>query len=121
MCSQHEIKIAPSTYYDARSRRPSKRAVRDAELVALIEAERSRQKLLARLGARKVWLHLRGKGRDVARCTIEQLYRQQSWVGALRQRRLKALPSDGTERPVDLVDRQFGALRPNQLWVADFT
>ncbi len=119
--AEHGIKIAPSTYYDARSRQPSKRALRDAELVALIEAERSRQKLLARLGARKMWLHLRGKGHDVARCTIERLYRQQGWVGALRQRRLTALPSDGTERPVDLVDRQFWASRPNQLWVADFT
>ena len=46
----HGIKIAPSTYYEARSRRPSRRALRDAELVALIKAERARQKLLARLG-----------------------------------------------------------------------
>lgn len=48
-----------------------------AELVALIVAERTRQKLIARFGARKMWLHLRGKGHDVARCTIERLYREQ--------------------------------------------
>ena len=119
--SEHGVKIAPSTFYEARNRQPSKRAVRDAELVALIEAERARQKLLARLGARKMWLHLRGRGHDVARCTVERLYRQQGWVGALRQRRLKALASDGTARPADLVDRQFWASRPNQLWVTDFT
>ena len=119
--TEHGVKIAPSTYYDARSRRPSKRTLRDGQIVALIQAERSRQKLFARLGARKMWLHLRGQGHEVARCTIERLYRQQGWVGALRQRRLKALPSDGTQRPGDLVDRQFWASRPNQLWVADFT
>ena len=119
--SEHGVKIAPSTYYDARRRRPSKRALRDADLVALIEAERARQKLLKRFGARKMWIHLRGRGHDVARRTVERLYRQQGWVGALRQRRLIALPCDGTSRPEDLVDRQFWASRPNQLWVADFT
>jgi putative transposase len=117
----HGIKIAPSTYYEVRSRRPSKRSLRDGEIVALIEAERSRQKLVARLGARKMWLHLRGLGHEVARCTVERLYRQQGWIGAMRKRKFRTLPSDGTDRPEDLVDRQFWASRPNQLWVADFT
>jgi putative transposase len=120
---QHGIKIAPSTYYEARNRnrKPSRRTLRDAEIVALIEAERARQKLLARFGARKMWLHLRGRGHDVARCTVERLYRQQGWVGALRQRRLKPVPGiEVGPRPLDLVDRQFWASRPNQLWVADF-
>jgi putative transposase len=119
--SEHGAKIAPSTFYEVRSRRPSRRRVRDGELVALIEAERERQKFIRRFGARKMWLHLRGQGHDVARCTIERLYREQGWVGALRQRRFKAHPSDGSPRPVDLVDREFWAARPNQLWVADFT
>ena len=110
---EHGIKIAPSTYYEARDRAPSRRKLRDAEIVALIEAERDRQKLLRRFGARKMWLHLRGRGHDVARCTVERLYRQQGWVGALRQRRIK--PVAGIEvgpRPVDRVDRQFWASRP---------
>ena len=121
MLSEHGAKIAPSTFYEVKSRRPSRRRVRDAELVALIEAERERQKFIRRFGARKMWLHLRGQGHDVARCTIERIYRQQGWVGALRQRRFKPHPSDGSPRPVDLVDREFWASRPNQLWVADFT
>ena len=115
------MKIAPSTYYEVRSRRPSKRALRDAEIVALIKTERARQKFVTRLGARKMWLHLRGLGHDVARCTIERLYRQHGWVGAMRRRKFRVVPSDGTDRPEDLVDRQFWASRPNQLWVADFT
>jgi putative transposase len=119
---EHGIKIVPSTYYEAHQRKPSKRALRDAEIVELIVAERVRQKLLARFGARKRWLHLRGRGHDVARCTVERLYRQQGWVGALRQRRLKPGPGIVVgPRPVDLVDRQCWAARPNQLWVADFT
>lgn len=105
---QHGIKIAPSTYYDARNRRPSKRALRDAEIISLIEAEREGQKFVRRFGARKMWLHLRGRGHDVARCRIERLYRQQGWVGALGQRRIQPAPvADGAVRPLDQVDRQF--------------
>lgn len=83
MLAEHGIKIAPSTYYEARSRRPSRRERRDAEIVAVIAAERSRQRLLARFGSRKMWLHLRRQGHDVARCTVERLYGQQGWEGAL--------------------------------------
>ena len=120
--SEHGIKIAPSTYYDNVSRRPSKRALRDAEIVKLIQAERARQKLVARFGARKMWLHLRSKGHDVARCTIERLYAEQGWVGALRRKKVRTtVPDESAQRPADLVDRQFFATRPNQLWVADFT
>jgi putative transposase len=120
--SEHGIKIAPSTFYEARSRRPSNRALRDAEIVALIGAERTRQKFVRRFGARKMWLHLRGRGHDVARCTIERLYAQQGWVGALRLKKVRTtIPDESGNRPADLVDRQFFATRPNQLWVADFT
>lgn len=121
MLNEHGIKIAPSTYYEARSRQPSRRAPRDAEIVQLIEAERVRQKFVRRFGARKMWLHLRSKGLDVARCTIEWLYAEQGWVGAMRKRKIRVLPHDGVGRPEDKVDRQFWAARPNQLWVADFT
>ena len=118
--TEHGIKIAPSTFYEARSRQPSRQQVRDAELVEIMVAERKRQKLIARFGARKMWLHLRGRGHDVARCTIERLYREQGWVGALRLKKVRTTIGDpAAERPLDLVDRQFWASRPNQLWVAD--
>jgi putative transposase len=101
---------------------PATGAGRDAEIVAAIKAERSRQKLFARFGARKMWLHLRSKGLDVARCTIERLYAEQGWAGALRAKRIRTtIPDENAGRPADLVDRQFVASRPNQLWVADFT
>jgi putative transposase len=120
--SQHGLKIAPSTYYEQLNRRPSKRDLRDAEIVELIVAERARQKLFARFGARKMWLHLRSKGHDVARCTIERLYAEQGWAGALRAKKVRTtIADDKAERPADLVERDFTATAPNQLWVADFT
>jgi putative transposase len=116
------MKIAPSTYYDTVNRQPSRRALRDAQIVEVILAERARQKLFARFGARKMWLHLRSQGVDVARCTIERLYAEQGWAGALRSKRVRTtIPGEPAARPADLVDRQFAAVRPNQLWVADFT
>ncbi len=117
----HGVKIAPSTYYDARSRRPSKRAVRDQEVIALIQAARE-HRFRARFGARKMWLHLRTQGHDVARCTVERLMHAQGWSGALRGKKIRTtIPAAGDQRPADLVDRDFTATRPNQLWVADFT
>ncbi len=122
MLTEHGLPIAPSTFYEARRREPSARDRRDEELVALMVAAREAQKFRCRYGPRKMWLHLRGQGHDVARCTIERLYRREGWVGATRKRRFRTTIADpAAARPNDLVDRQFFAQRPNQLWVADFT
>lgn len=122
MLTEHGLPIAPSTFYEARRRAPSARDRRDEELVALMVAAREQQKFRLRYGPRKMWLHLRRQGHDVARCTIERLYRREGWVGATRKRRFRTtIPDPAAARPMDLVDRQFFAHRPNQLWVADFT
>ena len=85
-------------------------------------AERDRQKLVKRLRARKMWLHLRGKGHDVARSTIERLYAEQGWAGATRGKAPRTtIPAEDRDRPGDLVDRDFTATAPNHLWVAGFT
>jgi putative transposase len=119
--TEHGCRIAPSTYYEARSRAPSRRSLRDADLVAIIAEER-RNVFVARLGARKLWLHLRRKGHDVARCTVERLLRQEGIVGVSRTRRVRTTkPDAAAARPADLIDRDFTTSAPNQLWVADFT
>jgi hypothetical protein len=68
--------FAPSGYYEARSRPPSARALRDEALKRVIAAEYDDN--YRAYGARKMWLHLRGMGIDVARCTVERLMRV--WV-----------------------------------------
>jgi putative transposase len=119
--SQHGVKIAPSTYYEARDRVPSKRALRDAEVIDLIATARA-HRFRARFGARKMWLHLRTQGHDVARCTVERLMASQGWAGALRGKKPRTtIPAPADPRPADLVDRDFTATAPNRLWVADFT
>ena len=119
--SEHGCSIAPSTYYEARIRRPSRRALRDAEILALIAQARD-HKFRVRFGARKMWLHLRAQGHEVARCTVERLMADQGWSGALRGKKHRTtIPAPADARPRDLVDRDFTATAPNQLWVADFT
>ena len=73
-------------------------------------------------GARKVWKQARREAIPVARCTVERLMRELGLRGVLRGRRVKTTIADEqAERPRDLVNRQFVAERPNQLWVADLT
>ena len=74
-------------------------------------------------GARKVWRQLRREGIEVARCTVSRLMRQQGLNGARRGRAFKrtTVPGDEVRRPQDLVNREFQADQPNQLWVADIT
>jgi putative transposase len=115
------IKIAPSTYYAAKSRPPSARAVRDAELVAAIR--RLHKDNLEVYGARKIHAELIRKDIKVARCTVERLMRAEGLRGITREKTRKTTQTEGaqTPRPADLVQRQFVADAPNQLWVADLT
>jgi putative transposase len=58
----------------------------------------------------------------VARCTVERLMRKLGIRGVVRGRKVRTtIPDEITDRPADLVERDFTADRPNQLWVADLT
>jgi putative transposase len=74
-------------------------------------------------GVRKVWKQLRREGQAVARCTVARLMRRLGLAGAVRGRKftVTTIPDTAAARPPDLVTRQFRAVRPNQLWVADLT
>ena len=73
-------------------------------------------------GADKVWRQLGREGVVVARCTVERLMRRQGLRGAMRGKVVRTTFSDSaTPCPLDRVNREFRAERPNQLWVSDFT
>jgi transposase InsO family protein len=62
------------------------------------------------------------EGIYVARCTVARLMKKMDLRGVVRGRRTKTtVPADSADRPQDLVDRNFKADRPNQLWVADLS
>ena len=114
------LPIAPLTYYDNKSRLPSARQQRDEHLI--VEIRRVHASNFGVYGARKVWRQLNREGIPVARCTVERLMRKMGLEGARRgKKRRTTIPDDIAPRPADLVDRNFMAKRPNQLWVADLT
>ncbi len=119
------LQVAPSGYWReaARSRQPARcppRRQRDAAL--LPEIERVWQSNLRVYGADKVWQQLRRERFVVARCTVERLMRQQGLRGVIRGKSVRTtVPDAKAPCPLDRVNRQFRAERPNQLWVSDFT
>jgi putative transposase len=119
--TEHGCKIAPNTYWVARKRPPSARAVRDGEL--LIEIRRVYEENLFVYGADKIWTQLNREGITVGRGRVERLMRQQGISGARRGKAFKVTTTsdDRLQRPTDLVARSFTASAPNRLWVADLT
>jgi putative transposase len=113
--------VPTSTHYARRSRKPSARSVRDAELVEVIRAARTGYRRV--YGARKTWRELRRRGiTDAGRERIARLMRSQGWRGVRRGRGVRTTKADlAAERARDLVQRSFVARGPNQLWVADLT
>ena len=116
----HGAPIAPSTYYAAKSRPPSARAVRDAWLRD--EVTRVWKENYEVYGADKVWLELNRQGIATARCTVERLMRDLGLQGARRGRTIRTtMPDKDGQRAPDLLGRDFTAPAPNRRWVADFT
>jgi len=119
------LQVAPSVYWrhDARLRDPSRRshrARRDDHLMRHIQ--RVWQENHGVYGADKVWRQLNREAITVARCTVERLMRLQGLQGVRRGKRMRTTIADeAASQPLDRVNRQFHADRPNQLWVSDFT
>ena len=119
------LQVAPSAYrrHAARQRNPalrSARAQRDAALMP--EVERVWQANMQVYGAKKVWKQMNREAIPVARCTVERLMRRLGMQGARRGKMPRTTMVDRSAPcPLDRVNRQFQADRPNQLWVSDFT
>ena len=123
ICEQ--LPIAPSTYWRQKAQqadptRRSARAQRDETLKTEIARVWREQEQV--YGAEKVWRQLGREQIPVARCTVERLMKALELRGVVRGGLyvVTTRPDDGAAVP-DLVDRQFTATRPNQLWVSDFT
>ena len=119
------LPIAPSTYYRCKAllsypERRSDRVKSDEHLKS--EIARVWDENHEVYGARKVWKQLKRESIKAARCTVERLMRRLGLVGVRRGKRcVTTIPSELADRPLDLVNRQFTAEHPNQLWVADIT
>ncbi|KVD85156.1 transposase [Burkholderia sp. ABCPW 14] len=119
------MRIAPSGYrrHAAQLRDPSKRCARaKRDEVLQPEIKRVWQANMQVYGVPKVWKQMNREGIVVARCTVGRLMKLQGLRGAVRGKRVRTTnPDTSAPRPLDRVNRQFKAERPNQLWVSDFT
>jgi putative transposase len=119
------LPIAPSTYHAHAARRaePDRlpaRVRRDAALMA--EIRRVYEANFCVYGVRKVWRQLAREGIVAARCTVARLMRAMDLQGAVRGKKLRTtVPDPAAACPLDRVNRNFKAPRPNMLWVSDFT
>ena len=117
------LPIAPSTYYrhlnlaehpDNRS----KRALHDEYYAE--EIKRIWRDSCGSYGVRKVWQQLRQEGYLIARCRVTRLIQQLNIQGVWRGKNKQTTRSrDDQKRADDLVQRDFTAQHPNNLWVAD--
>jgi transposase InsO family protein len=115
-----ELDLSESAYYARKKRPKSARQLRDEQLMPLIEEIHDESG--GTCGARRITRALRRKGVDVARCTVERLMAELEIEGVIRGRRRRTtIPEPSAPRPPDLVDRDFTASGPDQLWVADMT
>jgi putative transposase len=115
------LQVAPSTYYAAKSRPVSARAIRDAMLVPILVAIWTANYRV--YGAHKLWKAARRAGHEIGRDQVGRLMKVAGIEGVSRRRRkVRTTKSDPSAlRPADLVERNFTARRPNDLWVTDLT
>ena len=116
----NELPIAPSTYYADKTAEPCQRAQRDAQMLPIVMAL-----FIANYrvyGARKLWIAARRAGHDIGRDQVARLMTILDIHGVTRRRkRVWTTRSDDSPRSPDLVERNFTAESPNQLWVTDLT
>ncbi|MEX1078727.1 MAG: IS3 family transposase [Homoserinimonas sp.] len=118
ICSM--LQVAPSTYYAARDRAPSARAISDAALIPeLVMLWEDNYRVY---GVRKLWKAARRAGIEIGRDQTGRLMRAAGIEGATRSKRVKTTrPDPAAARHPDLVNREFTATAPNRLWVTDLT
>jgi putative transposase len=115
-----DLQVAPSTYYAAKSRPLSARALRDAVMIPILLA--LWQANYSVYGAHKLWKAAQRAGHEIGRDQVARLMRQAGIRGVKRGRRvITTKRDDRATRSPDLVKRNFTAERPNALWVTDLT
>jgi putative transposase len=114
------LAVAPSTYYAAKSRPLSARALSDAIVgQALREIHAANFSVY---GTRKMWKAMRRAGHDIGRDQVARLMRNEGLYGVRRAKKVRTTKrDDAAPRSPDLVERNFTASAPNELWVTDLT
>jgi len=115
------LSVSPSGYYAWRSRPQSPRKVANREL--LVDIRRVYKQHRERYGAPRIHAELRAEGHTVSRKRVARIMRQHG-IRARAPRRYRVCTTDSKHSlPVaaNLLDQNFVAERPDQVWLADIT
>jgi putative transposase len=115
------LDVSASAYYERAGGRRSERAVEDERLLGRIQELHASN--YHAYGYRRMWKTLRRAGEQVSRCRVQRLMRSAGIQGAKRRGKpwRTTRPDPQAGRRPDLVQRDFTASRPNELWVADLS
>jgi len=115
------LDVSASAYYRRSSGQRSLRRIEDERLLGRIRDLHAAN--YCAYGARRMWKLLRREGEALGRGRVERLMRGEGIQGAKRRGKpwRTTTPDPGARRRPDLVERDFSALSPNELWVADLT
>ncbi len=113
--------VSVSAYYQRATGERSARRLEDDRLLERIR-ELHRRNYFAS-GSWRMWKALVRAGEQVGRGRIERLMRANGIQGAKRRGKpwRTTYPNADAYRPADLVERDFSAGCPDELWFADFT
>jgi putative transposase len=115
------LQVAPSTYYAAKRRvlAPSARSLRDAAMMQVLMVLWVANRKV--YGAHKLWKAARRAGHEIGRDQVARLMRELGIEGISRRRKkvFTTVQDPDAVRAPDLVNRNFTAAGPNQLWVTD--
>lgn len=114
------LEVSRSGYYAWRGRPPSARARTDERLRVAIRAAHTASRQT--YGTRRLLAELRDQGFDIGRDRIERLRRQMG-LRCRQKRRFRATTDSDHALPVaeNLLNQQFTARAPNQVWLTDLT
>jgi len=113
--------VSASAFYQRETGQRSARQVEDERLLAVIRE--THKKNYEAYGYRRTWKALLRAGEQVPRCRVQRLMAANGIRGAKRRGKpwRTTTPDPEAARRPDLVERDFTAERPNELWVADFS
>lgn len=114
------LEVSPSGYCAWRSRKRSTRKSEDEKLQLRVKAIHtvSRQTY----GVPRIHAELKAEGTAIGRKRVARLMKASALVGVTRRKRTITTRRDRSAQSApDLIDRQFVAAGPNQVWVADIT
>lgn len=112
--------VSRSGYYAWLQRGASRREIRDRELRDRIVAIHGHSR--GTYGVPRIHAELSEQQIRISRKRVARLMREAGIAGVSRRRKVRTTRRDISVRPApDLVERDFTAVRPDQLWVADIT